>query len=80
MQTRNDGAPSGLLSRLASRHPARSVGLVVVVFGLLLWARFLLVTGHPRTAIAEPPEPARQHQPALESHAAGQAPSEPETE
>ena len=28
--------------------------LVLVAFGLLLWARFLLVTGHPRTAIAEP--------------------------
>jgi hypothetical protein len=27
----------------------------VLAFGLLLWARFLLVTGHPRTAIAEPP-------------------------
>jgi hypothetical protein len=26
----------------------------MLVFGLLLWARFLLVTGHPRTAIAEP--------------------------
>ena len=24
----------------------------VLAFGLLLWARFLLVTGHPRTAIA----------------------------
>ncbi len=29
----------------------------VLAFGLLLWARFLLVTGHPRTAIAEPPAP-----------------------
>lgn len=29
--------------------------LAVLAFGLLLWARFLLVTGHPRTAIAEPP-------------------------
>ncbi len=31
--------------------------LAVLAFGLLLWARFLLVTGHPRTAIAEPPAP-----------------------
>lgn len=29
-------------------------GLVCAVFGLLLWARFLLVTGHPRTAMAVP--------------------------
>lgn len=28
----------------------------LVAFGLLLWARFLLVTGHPRTAIADPPQ------------------------
>ncbi|MBY0310873.1 MAG: hypothetical protein K2W85_02265 [Phycisphaerales bacterium] len=27
---------------------------VMLAFGLLLWARFILVTGHPRTAIAEP--------------------------
>lgn len=30
------------------------LALVVLVFGLLLWARFLLVTGHPRTALAQP--------------------------
>lgn len=29
-------------------------GVLCAVFGLLLWARFLLVTGHPRTAYAEP--------------------------
>ena len=28
--------------------------VVVVVFGLLLWAKLLLVTNHPRTAIADP--------------------------
>ncbi len=28
----------------------------MIAFGLLLWARFLLVTGHPRTAIADPAE------------------------
>jgi hypothetical protein len=33
------------------------IGLLVIVFGLLLWARFLLVTGHPRTALADPHEP-----------------------
>lgn len=29
---------------------------VAVVFGLLLWAKLLLVTGHPRTALADPEE------------------------
>ena len=29
---------------------------VAVVFGLLLWAKLLLVTGHPRTALADPDE------------------------
>lgn len=29
-------------------------GLLCAAFGLLLWARFLLVTGHPRTAMAVP--------------------------
>jgi hypothetical protein len=33
--------------------------LAMLAFGLLLWARFLLVTGHPRTAIADPPEKPR---------------------
>lgn len=32
----------------------------VLALGLLLWARFLLVTGHPRTAIAQPPGTAAQ--------------------
>jgi hypothetical protein len=30
----------------------------MLFFGLLLWARFILVTGHPRTAVAEPQQPA----------------------
>lgn len=34
--------------------------LAVLALGLLLWARFLLVTGHPRTAIAEPPRAVEQ--------------------
>jgi hypothetical protein len=38
-----------------SRHLKMSVfACAVLAFGLLLWARFLLVTGHPRTAIADP--------------------------
>lgn len=35
------------------RHAATL--LIAAVFGLLLWARLLLVTNHPRTAIADPP-------------------------
>jgi hypothetical protein len=31
--------------------------LVLVAFGLLLWARLVLVTGHPRTATADPQAP-----------------------
>lgn len=45
------------LSRLRRPIGGRGVtyfGLVVVCFGLLLWARLILVTGHPRTATAEP--------------------------
>ncbi len=43
-------------------------GLVVaIVFGLLLWAKLLLVTNHPRTAIADPaPEPAPAAAPGAE--------------
>lgn len=29
-------------------------GLAVLALGLLLWVRFLIVTDHPRTAIAHP--------------------------
>ncbi len=31
-----------------------AVMVMVVVFGLLLWAKLLLVTNHPRTAVADP--------------------------
>ena len=52
-------------------------GLAVVVLGLLLWARFLLVTGHPRTAIAKPeasaPQAATQAPAASEPGAPAQA-------
>jgi hypothetical protein len=43
----------------------------VLVFGLLLWARLVLVTGHPRTATAEP----RLKATAPESAGAAQTPS-----
>lgn len=47
------------------------LGLLVLVFGLLLWARFLLVTGHPRTAVADPHQ-LRGLPPAAASTAAAQ--------
>jgi len=50
----------------------RHIGLVLVAFGLLFWARFLLVTGHPRTAIADPPLRG-QTQSQLESQLQGQS-------
>ncbi len=33
-------------------------GAAVLAMGLLLWARFLLITGHPKTAMATPEAPA----------------------
>lgn len=33
---------------------ATGFSCVILAFGLLLWARFIIVTGHPRTAVAEP--------------------------
>ncbi|MBC7834374.1 MAG: hypothetical protein H7Y88_04645 [Phycisphaerales bacterium] len=41
------------LRRLLGPSPAR-LGLLMVVLGLLLWAKLLVVTGYPRTAIADP--------------------------
>lgn len=41
---------------LCKKSRLTHLGLLVLVFGLLLWARFLLVTGHPRTALADPAE------------------------
>ncbi len=34
------------------------MSVAFMCLGLLLWARFILVTGHPRTATASPPVPA----------------------
>lgn len=41
-----------------------SAGLVCIMlaFGLLLWARLILVTGHPRTATAEDAVASAQHE------------------
>lgn len=41
---------------------------VILAFGLLLWARFIIVTGHPRTAVAEPV--VQQVTPSVEQRAA----------
>lgn len=42
-------------SRPSSARPQALVfGLAVLAIGLLFWARFIIVTNHPRTAIAEP--------------------------
>ncbi len=51
------------------RPQVARLGLVVLVFGLLLWARFILVTGHPRTAVADPPA-AQAHVASAASNAA----------
>lgn len=46
------------MSRLLSSARFRAgLLLPVMVLGLLLWARFVLITGHPRTATAVPPGP-----------------------
>jgi len=45
-----------VLATISAVCSKRSLALALIAFGLLLWARFLLVTGHPRTAIAQPPE------------------------
>ena len=44
------------MARVCCGMKLSHLGLLVLVFGLLLWARFLLVTGHPRTAMADPNE------------------------
>jgi len=51
MKMRNEGGGRDSRTRSMLIWP----GVAVLVFGLLLWARFLLVTGHPRTAVADPP-------------------------
>ncbi len=43
------------LSSLARRRLTFGLfGVAVLAMGLLLWARLVLVTGHPRMALAEP--------------------------
>lgn len=40
-----------------SRRRTGYFGAAMVAMGLLLWARFLLITGHPKTAMATPEAP-----------------------
>ncbi|MBX3386660.1 MAG: hypothetical protein KF768_08830 [Phycisphaeraceae bacterium] len=50
-----------LRQRLSGHLRVTGFGFCVLALGLLIWARLMLVTSHPRTAIAEPsPEPALQ--------------------
>lgn len=54
------------LAKTLRRPRITMFGLAVMAMGLLLWARFVISTGHPRTAYAEPmPTP----QVAVEAHA-----------
>ncbi len=47
--TRQTGRRFGWLTR-----PEGGIVLGALMVGLLLWARLLLITDHPRTAIADP--------------------------
>lgn len=49
-----DAAPRPTAGFRRRRLHLTALGVVVAAFALLLWARFLLVTGHPRTAYASP--------------------------
>ena len=51
VETSKDRKPGVIASLVARPLP---FALVACCFGLLLWARLILVTSHPRTAIAEP--------------------------
>lgn len=48
-----------LFGVVVSRRLATAVALTLIL-GLLLWAKLLLVTGYPRTAIATPDAPAAE--------------------
>jgi hypothetical protein len=71
---RNTQPPRGAARRALTPRRIRRLtafGAMCVLLGLLLWARFLLVTGHPRTALAEP-----EHRPATPA-AQAQAAADP---
>lgn len=52
----------------SSRLKISVFACAILAFGLLLWARFLLVTGHPRTAIADPTEQRQVASPQADSN------------
>lgn len=50
-------------------------GVALVAMGLLLWARLILVTGRPRTAIADPEAKERAAAPKKAAEPKGQNPA-----
>lgn len=47
-------------ARSGTRLRVSAFGVTVAAVAMLLWARLILVTGHPRTAVADPiPEQAQ---------------------
>jgi hypothetical protein len=48
--------------RTATRRRLTYFGVALVAMGMLLWARLILVTGRPRTAIADPEAKQKQAQ------------------
>lgn len=60
--TNQSEQPAAPASKAGGRRPLqpRTMTLlaIAIVFGLLLWAKLILVTGHPRTALADPNEQA----------------------
>ena len=57
-QTRASGPPVSPVRR--ARHSRLTVAAIAAAFGLLLWAKLILVTSHPRTALADPDEQTSQ--------------------
>ena len=51
-RSRRHGSDASRCARPGLRFT--TFGVLMLAFGLVLWARFLLVTSHPRTAYAEP--------------------------
>jgi hypothetical protein len=50
----------GPRARAGTRLRVSAFGVTVAAVAMLLWARLILVTGHPRTAVADPiPEQAQ---------------------
>lgn len=56
-------SPSHTSRAALRRVRVTAFGVTLLAFGLLLWARLLLVTNHPRTAIADPAAAKSAHTP-----------------